>query len=225
MWKNHKKSYERLDWEIELYRPIIKKDIKDHTHLIDLSDLEHDDVQRAIEVYDLDDQGIGDRSSRPMPEGSNSNPQHADATTVPTNVIREYNNFVEFWDKDKKYLFFTVIIPPKTAMTVNRKTKEYGTFSYKDQIRYHRTKLNKFFDACNINNYILVYERTANDVIHSHIVFELLPRENIDCNYDYIVRMADILSFNKINQIGINLRIRECSSHILKYMCKIEVSI
>lgn len=221
MYCNHKKFYERLDWDIDLYKPVIRIDKQDQKVQLDIGNLSHDCMRDVRSVYDVETvKGKGSNFSEPLPPQVAEWKKHF-SKDIPESVITEWIKMKSFYKKEDHNVFFTVVVPPNTVISSDKKTKEYATFGYKPQIRYLRSKIHKFVDSCQIENFILVYEKTKNNVIHAHMLFKCEIKDEIDCSFDYVVKMADIMGFKKIKQMNINLHIRDADHEAIDYLCKL----
>jgi len=213
--ENSKHSYERLNWNIKLYSPIIKYE----NQLLSVGDSEVD-ICDCIELSKESTIILKGKASlgQPCPK----NPKFLNCEIIDNIVImvrlKMLNWFNKFKEENNKIIFTSLTVPPTTIITVHNKKIQYGLSKIDDQIRFLRSKVSLYFASADILNYILVFERTATGMIHAHF----LTIDNNEYNEGY-KDLAHIMGYKTYKMCNINI-VEKVSYDIdiIDYLCKIQ---
>lgn len=214
---NSKKAYERLDWEIEMYRPIIRSAISNSGDFV-LKSCDRMKLKPESEI-ELLGRTIGLGHSTP-------NAQYIDGILPNDTCVMQYFAHMNTWlnntsitNAHKPLVFITLMVPPTFKVKIHNHQVEYGVAKMNDQLRYLRNKISQYIYGAQIIDYIIVYERCASGIIHLHFL-HYTSDKYLQSHKD----LSHIMGYTKYKQIQINVdeRIVHNKEEIIEYLCKIK---
>lgn len=209
---NHPKVYERLNWENNSNIPIV--------------------INKRIKTYDEDEKESSDCNSEDSNSSFNYGVVHnlgelrqICADDIPEDVIFQYHRFLLWNNQINHYYdepdlkFISLTVPPNTKITVHKKTTEYGNSKCVNQLSYLRNKIREWIKLCNINSYIIVFERFKSQIIHAHILY--IPPLTLEEGYK---DLSEIMGYNTYKKMTINIVEEDVTeiNKLLLYLCKLK---
>lgn len=205
--KNSKHFYERLNFNIDLFKPVIKYE----NHLFKIG--VQDEIVKRDCVKLKSDTVIILKGKAPLG-------QPCPSIDVPIIVIFYYNEMLRWYNeyKLKNLMFVTLTVPPSTKIVVHKKKIEYGCVKNIEQLRYLRNKIYEFWRTAEIDKYIIVFEITKLGVIHAHMLY-VEPDDYSEGYKD----LAHIMGYNTYKKQTVNVvESKAFDEGIIDYLCKIE---
>jgi len=216
--KNSKHSYERLNWNKDLYKPIIRTNTLDHSTIV----LEYN-KNDSIPV--IDNKKFNDHICPGVvvlgpttPKCNNLLNEQFEPKDIINNYYLKIKNFIGRNLKLKKKLYScTFLVPPDEKIRAHREKVLYGLQNIDVQLRFLKNKINYLIHDLEITDYVYLFEITAAGIVHCHAIFQY-------DNYYSIIRntFCNIMCYKSWKKVTTNCNIKEdVDEGLAEYLCKI----
>lgn len=212
---NSQHSYERFNWNLDLYKPIIK------THLPDILEKYYKPIVKPEDklIVEIDDNIGGDLVSLGL-----LRPPNPTCNNVPAEKYEPYDLINFYCEKIENFInefpnsyFCTFTVPPTLLIKYDNKKVQYGTKNYNIQLRFLRNKIYYLINDLNVKNYVIVFEITKEGQCHCHTIFDYPHHHSIIRN-----TYSTIMGFKTYDKMLVNCCVRtEINLGLAKYLCKI----
>lgn len=224
---NSEHSYERLNWNVTLYKPLFFLGKNSHNDLSDCKDVKEifNDFKEGCKL------GLGLVRTQPGEINTAETPFFVKDKTIHNNIpsafsqpqilIRDTRERMEnsFKITEGSY-FLSLTVPPDTILTKHKKKFRYHQLKIDDQIRFLRNLIYKTISDLTmpLNNYIITFEITKQGQIHAHMVADF------NCHPSAFRSIyGSLLNCNNYKKCEINCNIKPIKDkEVFDYLCKIK---